>query len=227
MLEVFTAEFWAKYGALLLTGTRDTLIMLGVATVFSYLLGLPLGVALILTQPHGIRANNIVYRLLGWIINIGRSLPFMILMIAIMPFTKFIIGTKIGVKGAIVPLVVSAAPFIARMVETSLSEVDSGVIEAAQSMGASTMQIVWKVYLPEAKPSLVLGGAISVITILAYTAIAGAVGAGGLGDLAIRYGYVRSVSSMMLVTVLFLIVLVQVIQFVFSRVSSRIDKRLK
>lgn len=227
MLEIFTADFWAKYGPLLAEGTQDTLVMVVISTVFAYVLGLPLGVALILTQPHGIRPNQLLYRILGWIINIGRSLPFIILMIAIMDFTKLLVGTKIGVKGAIVPLVVSAAPFIARMVETSLSEVDAGVVEAAQSMGASTFQIVWKVYLPEAKPSLVLGGAISVITILAYTAIAGAVGAGGLGDLAIRYGYQRKVESMMLVTVIFLIVLVQVIQFVFSRVSSRIDKRLR
>ena len=155
------------------------------------------------------------------------SLPFIILMVAIMDFTKLIVGTKIGVKGAIVPLVISAAPFIARMVETSLAEVDAGVVEAPQSMGASPLQIVWKVYLPEAKPSLILGGAISIVTILAYTAIAGAVGAGGLGDLAIRYGYQRRVPSMMWVTVVFLIVLVQVIQYVFSRVSTRIDKRLK
>jgi D-methionine transport system permease protein len=201
--------------------------MVIVSTLFAYLLGLPMGVALILTQPHGICPNKVLNRVLGWIINIGRSLPFIILMIAIMDFTKLIVGTKIGVKGAIVPLVVSAAPFIARMVETSLAEVDAGVVEAAQSMGASPLQIVWKVYLPEAKPSLVLGGAISIVTILAYTAIAGAIGAGGLGDLAIRYGYQRKVPSMMLVTVIFLIVLVQVIQFVFSWVSARIDKRLR
>jgi len=205
----------------------DTLVMVIISTVFAYLLGLPMGVALVLTQPHGIRPNGFINRLLGWIINIGRSLPFIILMIAIMDFTKLIVGTKIGVKGAIVPLVVSAAPFIARMVETSLAEVDAGVVEAAQSMGASTLQIVWKVYLPEAKPSLILGGAISIVTILAYTAIAGAVGAGGLGDLAIRYGYQRKVPSMMLVTVILLIVLVQIIQFIFSWVSNRIDKRLK
>jgi D-methionine transport system permease protein len=163
----------------------------------------------------------------GWVINVGRSLPFIILMICIMDFTKLIVGTKIGVKGAIVPLVVSAAPFIARMVETSLTEVDAGVIEAAQSMGASTFQIVWKVYLPEATPSLILGGSISVITILAYTAIAGAVGAGGLGDLAIRYGYNRRVASMLLVTVVLLIALVQVIQSVFSRIAQSVDKRLR
>ena len=227
MLEIFTAEFWGQYGALLVDGTVDTLVMVIISTIFAYLLGLPMGVALVLTQPHGIRPNGFINRLLGWIINIGRSLPFIILMIAIMDFTKLIVGTKIGVKGAIVPLVVSAAPFIARMVETSLAEVDSGVVEAAQSMGASTLQIVWKVYLPEAKPSLILGGAISIVTILAYTAIAGAVGAGGLGDLAIRYGYQRKVPSMMLVTVILLIVLVQIIQFIFSWVSNRIDKRLK
>ena len=227
MLEIFTAEFWSEYGALLAEGTVDTLVMVIISTLFAYLLGLPMGVALILTQPHGICPNKVVNRVLGWIINNGRSLPFIILMIAIMDFTKLIVGTKIGVKGAIVPLVVSAAPFIARMVETSLAEVDAGVVEAAQSMGASPLQIVWKVYLPEAKPSLVLGGAISIVTILAYTAIAGAVGAGGLGDLAIRYGYQRKVPSMMLVTVIFLIVLVQVIQFVFSWVSARIDKRLR
>ena len=227
MAEIFTAAFWARYGPLLIDGVKDSLVMTGVSTVFAYMLGLPLGVLLVLTQPHGIRPNRIINRVLDWVINIGRSLPFIILMVAIMDFTKLIVGTKIGVRGAIVPLVVSAAPFIARMVETSLSEVDAGVVEAAQSMGASTFQIIRKVYLPEATPSLVLGGAISVITILAYTAIAGAVGAGGLGDLAIRYGYQRRLPSMMLVTVVFLIVLVQVIQLVFNCLSTRIDKRLR
>lgn len=226
MVETISA-FWAEYGDVLLKGTWDTLVMVSVSTVFAYLLGLPMGVALILTQPHGIRPNRFIYRVLDWIVNVGRSVPFIILMVAIMPFTKWVIGTKIGVKGAIVPLVVSAAPFIARMVETSLAEVDAGVIEAAQSMGASTLQIVWKVYLPEAKPSLVLGGAISIVTILAYTAIAGTVGAGGLGDIAIRYGHNRNVLSVMWVTVVFLIILVQVIQLVFNALSKSIDKRLK
>lgn len=227
MSDIFTAAFWSQYGGLLVDGTIDTLTMVLVSTVFAYLLGLPLGVLLVLTGDHGIWPHKMLNRILAWIINIGRSLPFIILMVAIMDFTKLLVGTKIGVLGAIPPLVISAAPFIARMVETSLAEVDAGVVEAAQSMGASTLQIVWKVYLPEAKPSLVLGGAISIITILAYTAIAGAIGAGGLGDLAIRYGYQRRVASMMLVTVIFLIVLVQIIQFVFNWVSSRIDKRLK
>lgn len=148
MLEVIS-EFWSEYGGILLTGTRDTLVMVLISTLFAYLLGLPLGVALTVTQPHGIRPSKTVNQILGWIVNIGRSVPFIILMVAIMPFTKLVVGTKIGVKGAIVPLVVSAAPFIARMVETSLAEVDAGVVEAAQSMGASTCQIIRKVYLPE------------------------------------------------------------------------------
>ena len=224
---IFTVPFWDKYGGLLIDGTVDTLVMVAISTVFAYLIGLPLGVLLVLTQDHGIWPHRKLNRVVGWIINVGRSLPFLILMVAIMDFTKLIVGTKVGVRGAIVPLVVSAAPFIARMVETSLMEVDSGVVEAAQSMGASIPQIVWKVYLPEARPSLVLGASISIITILAYTAIAGAVGAGGLGDLAIRYGYNRKVDSVMLVTVLLIIILVQIIQSVFSRLSTHIDKRLK
>jgi D-methionine transport system permease protein len=221
------AEFWAQYGTLLIEGTRDTLIMTGVSTFFAYVLGLPMGVLLNITQAHGIWPNKWVNRILGWIVNVGRSMPFIILMIAIMPFTKLVVGTKIGVPGAIVPLVVSAAPFIARMVETSLSEIDAGVVEAARSMGASRMQIVRKVFLPEALPSLVLGASISIITILSYTAIAGAIGAGGLGDLAIRYGYQRNVPSMMWTTVVLILVLVQVIQSLFSWLSVKMDKRLR
>ena len=147
MLETIS-QFWGQYGGLLLEGTRDTLIMVLISTLFAYVIGLPLGVLLSITQPHGIWPHKWLNRVLGWIINVGRSLPFIILMIAIMPFTKALVGTKIGVPGAIVPLVVSAAPFIARMVETSLAEVDAGVVEAAQSMGASNLQIVWKVYDP-------------------------------------------------------------------------------
>ena len=225
MLEVIS-EFWSEYGGILLTGTRDTLVMVLISTLFAYLLGLPLGVALTVTQPHGLRPHRGVYRVLDWIVNIGRSVPFIILMVAIMPFTKLVVGTKIGVKGAIVPLVVSAAPFIARMVETSLAEVDAGVVEAAQSMGASTCQIIRKVYLPEAKPSLVLGGAISIVTILGYTAIAGTVGAGGLGDIAVRYGHQRFITSVMWVTVVILIIMVQIVQSLFGWLSKKIDKRL-
>ena len=225
MLNAISA-FFAEYGGILLTGTRDTLLMVVISTLFAYVLGLPLGVALIVTGPHGIRPNKADNQILGWIVNIGRSIPFIILMVAIMPFTKLVVGTKIGVRGAIVPLVVSAAPFIARMVETSLAEVDAGVVEAAQSMGASTFQIIWKVYLPEAKPSLVLGGAISIVTILGYTAIAGTVGAGGLGDIAVRYGHQRFITSVMWVTVVILIVMVQVVQSLFNWLSKKIDKRL-
>ncbi len=226
MSEIFTGAFWAQYGGIILEGIWDTLVMTGISTLVAYILGLPMGVIMILTQPHGIRPNKLVYNVLGWVINMGRSLPFIILMIAIFPLTKFIMGTKVGVKGAIVPLVISAAPFIARMVETSLSEVDAGVVEAAQSMGASTFQIVWKVYLPEAKPSLVLGASISLITILAYTAMAGTMGAGGLGDLTIRYGHQRNVPSVMWITVLILIVMVQMIQSTFNYASKKMDKRL-
>ena len=225
MGETITA-FWTEYGNVLMAGIGDTLLRTGISTVFAYLFGLPLGVALILTQPHGIRPHRGLYRVLDWIVNVGRSLPFIILLVAILPFTRMVAGTAVGVKGAIVPLVVSAAPFIARMVETSLSEVDAGVIEAAQSMGASTFQIVRKVYLPEAMPSLVLGGAISIVSILAYTAIAGTVGAGGLGDIAIRYGHQRGITSVMWVTVVFLIIFVQIIQVVFNNFAKRIDKRL-
>ena len=226
MLEALSA-FWAEYGTILLQGTRDTLIMTLVATIFAYILGVPIGVFLVITQPHGIWPNRIINRVLGWIVNIGRSLPFIILMILVMGFTKLLVGTKLGVRGATPPLVISAAPFIARMVETSLMEVDAGVVEAAQSMGASVPQIVRKVYLPEAKPPLILGASISTITILAYTAMAGAIGAGGLGNLAIRYGYQRGVDSMLWATVILIIVLVQIIQSVFSWLSTKMDKRLR
>jgi len=226
MAEIFTAAFWAEYGGIIVKETWATLLMLSISTFIAYLIGLPMGVVMILTRPQGIRPNKAVNAILGWIINIGRSMPFIILMIALFPFTKSLVGTKIGIKGAVVPLVVSAAPFIARMVETSLSEVDAGVIEAAQSMGASTFQIVWKVYLPEAKPSLILGGSVSMIAIVGYTAMAGTMGAGGLGDLAIRYGHQRFIPSVMWATVIILIILVQVIQTIFNRVSRRVDKRL-
>ena len=201
--------------------------MVGVSTVFAYLIGLPIGILLNITQPHGIWPQKWVNRIVGWIVNIGRSIPFIILIVVLLEFTKLIVGTKMGVRGAIPPLVISAAPFIARMVETSLAEVDAGVVEAAQSMGASRFQIVWKVYLPEAKPSLILGASISLITILGYTAIAGAIGAGGLGYLAISYGYQRFTPSVMWATVIFIVVLVQVIQSVFSWLSTKVDKRLR
>ena len=227
MAEIFTSAFWAEYGGILAEGVWDTLVMTVMSTLFAYLIGLPMGVLSVLSQPHGIRPHKAANAVLGWIINIGRSFPFAILMVALFPFTKLVMGTRLGLRGAILPLVVASAPVVARMVETSLSEVDAGVIEAAQSMGASTFQIVWKVYLPEAMPSLILGGSITLIAIVGYTAIAGMVGAGGLGDLAIRYGHQRNVPSVMWVTVVILVIIVQVVQSVFSRLSVRIDKRLK
>ena len=224
MLEVIS-EFWSEYGGILLTGTRDTLVMVLISTLFAYLLGLPLGVALTVTQPHGIRPSKTVNQILGWIVNIGRSVPFIILMVAIMPFTKLVAGTKIGVKGAIVPLVVSAAPFIARIVETSLAEVDAGVVEAAECMGATKWQIVARVLLVESVPSLLRGLSISVITILGYTAITGAFGAGGLGNLAYRFGYQRYQKDVMYVCILLLILLVCAVQIIFDLAARKADKR--
>lgn len=226
MLEALRA-FFVQYGDLLGRETIDTLIMVTVTTVFAYVLGLPLGVLLNITKPDGIWPRRGFNSVVGWITNLGRSLPFLILMILLLDFTKLIVGTKIGVLGAIPPLIISATPFVARMVETSLAEVDSGVQEAAQSMGATVPQIVFKVLLPEAMPSLMLGGSISMVTILAYTAIAGVIGAGGLGDLAIRYGYNRKVASMMWAAVIILVVMVQIIQSVFSLLSRKIDKRIR
>ena len=208
----FLATFFDNYGMLLAQGTWDTLLMTIVSTFFAYVIGIPLGVLCVLTSPKGLMPHRIFNMVLGWIINIGRSIPFIILLVALIPFTRFIVGTSLGVPGAIVPLVISAAPFIARMVEQSIEEVDGGLVEAAQSFGANTWQIVYKVFLREALPSLVRGFAIVVITILGYSAMAGCVGAGGLGDIAIRYGYQRYQDDVMIATVIILIVIVQIVQ---------------
>lgn len=160
-------------------------------------------------------------------INLLRSVPFIILLVMVIPVTRLIVGKIIGPNAAVVPLVISAFPYISRMVESSLKEVDAGVIEAAKSMGASTGQIIWKVLLPEAKPSLLVGAAISITTIVGYSAMAGAVGAGGLGDIAIRYGYHRYETDMMLITVVLLVIIVQIIQEVFMRISRKSDKRIR
>ena len=208
----FLATFFDNYGMLLAQGTWDTLLMTIVSTFFAYVIGIPLGVLCVLTSPKGLMPHRIFNMVLGWIINIGRSIPFIILLVALIPFTRFIVGTSLGVPGAIVPLVISAAPFIARMVEQSIEEVDGGLVEAAQSFGANTWQIVYKVFLREALPSLVRGFAIVFITILGYSAMAGCVGAGGLGDIAIRYGYQRYQDEVMIATVIILIVIVQIVQ---------------
>ena len=208
----FLATFFDNYGMLLAQGTWDTLLMTIVSTFFAYVIGIPLGVLCVLTSPKGLMPHRIFNMVLGWFINIGRSIPFIILLVALIPFTRFIVGTSLGVPGAIVPLVISAAPFIARMVEQSIEEVDGGLVEAAQSFGANTWQIVYKVFLREALPSLVRGFAIVFITILGYSAMAGCVGAGGLGDIAIRYGYQRYQDDVMIATVIILIVIVQIVQ---------------
>ena len=218
--------FFEQYGELLLQGTWDTIVMTLVSTVFAYIIGIPLGVAVVLTDPKkGLLPHRAINAVLGWIINIGRSIPFIILLVAIIPFTRLVVGTSLGVPGAIVPLVVSAAPFVGRMVEQSLAEVDASLIEAAQSFGATVWQIVIKVYLMESLPSLIRGFSITLITLLGYSAMAGTVGAGGLGDIAIRYGYQRYMVDMMIATIVILIVVVQVIQTVCDFAARKVDKK--
>lgn len=219
------SEFFAQNGTLLFQGTVETLYMTLVSTFFAYLLGTPMGVLLTVTKPNALAAAPRFYAVFGWFVNILRSLPFIILMIFFIPFTRMVVGTSIGSTAAIVPLTVSAAPFIARMVESSLEEVDTGVIEAAKSMGATTWQIVTKVMLVESVPSLLRGLSISTITILGYTAITGAVGAGGLGNIALRFGYQRYQTDVMYATILLTVILVCIIQGVFDFIARRADKR--
>ncbi|MEG1478873.1 MAG: methionine ABC transporter permease [Clostridiales bacterium] len=211
---------------LLLIGIWETLYMTLFSTILSYAIGLPLGLFLVVSDKDGIRPMRGLNAVLGIIVNFMRSVPFIILLVAVIPFTRFVVGTSIGSTATVVPLVIAAAPFVARMVESSIKEVDFGVIEAAQSMGASPMQIVMKVLLPEARPSLIVGSAIAVTTILGYTAMAGFVGGGGLGAIAINYGYYRYQSGIMLVTVLFLVIIVQLFQEAGMRIAKIGDKRI-
>lgn len=213
--------------SLLWQGTLETIYMTLVSTLIAYLLGLPLGVLLSVTDKNGIKPLKVFNAILGFVINFLRSVPFIILLVAIIPFTRAIVGTSLGSTATIVPLVVSATPFIARMVESSIKEVDGGVIEAAHSMGASPFEIVMKVLLPEAKPSLIVGSAIAVTTILGYSAMAGFVGGGGLGTIGINYGYYRYQNDIMLITVLLLVVIVQLLQEIGMFVAKRTDKRIK
>lgn len=210
---------------MLLEGLGETLYMTFFSALFAYVLGLPLGILLVVTDKKGLRPMPVLNAVLGWVINIGRSIPFIILMVAIIPFTRAIVGKAIGPTAAIVPLVVAAAPFVARMVETSLKEIDPGVVEAARTMGATHWQIIYKVLLPESIPSLVRGGSITTITLIGYSAMAGAVGGRGLGDIAIRYGYHRYQYDMMIITIVLLVILVQVVQSLFSLTAKLIDKR--
>ncbi len=210
---------------LLLVGFFETLYMTLSASFFSYLFGIPLGVLLFASSSNGFSPNLKVNTSLGLAVNLLRSAPFIILLIVLMPLTRFVIGTTIGASAMILPLVIAATPFVGRMVETALSEVGTGVIEAAQAMGCSRLQIVKKVLLCEAKPALLSGAAITVTTILSYSAMAGFVGGGGLGTIAINYGLYRYETGVMLVTLLLLIAIVQIFQWIFVRLVRKVDKR--
>ena len=210
---------------MLLEGIRDTLYMTLASTLFGYIIGLPMGIVLTVTDKDGIRPNTAVYKVLDVISNLLRSIPFIILLIVLIPFTRFVVGRSYGSTATIVPLTIAAAPYIARMVESSLKEVDAGVIEAAHSMGASDFQIVTKVMLVEARTSLIVGATISLGTILGYSAMAGTVGGGGLGDIAIRYGYTRWQTDIMVVTVVLLVILFQIFQTIGMKIANRLDRR--
>lgn len=210
---------------MLIEGTWSTLYMTLLSTFFGYLIGLPLGIVLAVTDKEGIKPSVVVYQILDFIVNLTRSIPFLILLILVMPLTKLIVGKSYGSIATIVPLTIAAAPFIGRMVESSLKEVDKGVIEAAQSMGAGTFVIIWKVLLAEARTSLLVGITIAIGTILGYSAMAGVVGGGGLGDIAIRYGYYRYETGIMIVTIVILVLLVQILQGFGMMLSKKLDRR--
>lgn len=210
---------------LLLNGVQDTMYMTLMSTLFSYLIGAPLAILLVLTSPKGLKPAPVLYRILDFVVNIFRSVPFVILMILVIPVTRAIAGKAYGSAATIVPLTIAAAPYVARMIESSLMEVDPGVIEAAQSMGASISTIIFKVLLPEAKTSLIVGATISIGTILGYSAMSGAIGGGGLGQIAIQYGYQRYNTEILLATVVLLIILMQVFQIVGMFISRKTDKR--
>ncbi len=227
IVEFFQTSSWNQQTwEMIGTGILETVYMTVFSTIFGYVIGLPWGVVLAVTDQDGIRPHRVLYRVLDVIANIMRSIPFLILLILIIPFTRFIVGKSYGSTATIVPLMVSAAPFIARMVESSLKEVDKGVIEAAQSMGASLWTIITKVLLVEGRVSLISGATITIGTILGYSAMAGTVGGGGLGDIAIRYGYYRYQADIMIVTVVLLILLVQIFQFIGTKIATTLDKRV-
>ena len=211
---------------MIVEGTGVTLYMTLVSALIANGLGLPMGILLVVTAPGGLKPNKVIYKILDVLVNIVRSIPFLILLMLIIPFTRMIVGKSYGATATIVPLSLAAAPFVARLVESSLLEVDHGVIEAAQSMGAGLWMIIWKVLLPESRTSLIVGATIALGTILGYSAMAGVVGGGGLGDIAIRYGYHRYQGDIMIVTVVLLVVLVQILQVIGTRLSKKLDRRI-
>ena len=210
---------------LLLTGTIDTLLMVGVSALIAFLAGLPLAVILVSTSGHGIYPSKSINQALGGLVNITRSVPFLILMVALIPLTRWIVGTSYGVWAAAVPLTLAATPFFARIAEVSLREVDQGLIEAAQAMGCSRRQIIWHVLLPEALPGIVAGFTVTLVTMINSSAIAGAIGAGGLGDIAYRYGYQRFDMQIMFAVIVVLVMLVMLVQYTGDAISSQLDKR--
>lgn len=210
---------------MLLEGIRDTVYMTVASTFFGYVIGLPMGIALTVTDKDGLKPNAGIYRVLDVISNIVRSIPFLILLILLIPFTRFVVGKSYGSTATIVPLIICAAPYIARLVESSLKEVDKGVVEAAKSMGANNFQIVFKVLLVEGRTSLITGATIAMGTILGYSAMAGTVGGGGLGDIAVRYGYYRWQTDIMIITVILIIILFQLFQNIGMKIAAKLDKR--
>ncbi|KUJ00204.1 methionine ABC transporter permease [Vibrio sp. MEBiC08052] len=210
---------------LILNATGQTVYMVAISGLVGFLVGIPLGVILHITKPKGLLENRRLNRILGAVVNIGRSVPFLVLMVAIIPFTKLLIGTFIGTTAAIVPLTIGAIPFVARLIEGALLEVPAGLVEAAQAMGAKPLQIITKVLLPEAMPTILNSVTITLVTLVSYSAMAGTVGGGGLGDVAIRYGFYRYDITVMAVTVIMLIVLVQIIQSIGDAVVRRVDHR--
>lgn len=225
MLSEMFYKLWSQ--GIIQKGIWETIYMTGIASAFSYLLGLPLGVVLTITDRNGICENRLINSILGFIVNFFRSIPFIILMVAMLPVAKFIVGTSLGNKAVIVMLIIGAAPYVARMVESSIKEVNAGVIEAAQAMGADNMQIITKVLLPEAKPSLITGAAISVVTILSYSAMAATLGGTGLGQIAIIYGHQRSNADITWICVFLTVIIVQIIQMLGTYIAHKTDKRAR
>lgn len=216
---------WEINWAEIAKATGDTLVMLGWSLLFTIIIGLALGIILFLTSKGQLLQNVSLYGVLSFIVNILRSVPFVILMISVFPITKVLVHTTIGVKGAIPPLVIAAAPFLARLVESALREIESGVIEAAQSMGATPWQIVWRVLLPEARPGLISAVTVTAVALLSYSAMSGVVGGGGLGDLALRYGYMRFRTDIMIVTVVILVLFVQLLQMFGDRMVAKYNRK--
>ncbi len=218
-------NFLFRYNQLILEGLQETMYMVGLSLLFAVLLGVPLGVITTITREDNIFPNKAINNLLNGVINIGRSIPFIILLVAVIPFTRMIVGTSIGTTAAVVPLALAAIPFMGRIVDNALLEIDQGVIESAEAMGATPWQIVYKVLLPEALPAIILGITLTAISLVSYSAMAGAVGGGGLGDIAIRYGYQRFKLGIMIETIIILVVVVQLIQWAGNKLANSFDHR--